>query len=189
MECCGSDRYILPRPILLTLTGTHKMTRCDKITARGPCRREAVEGSHYCSLHSKTEDMLTAYKLTNSQLNEDIRHHARASVTDLSAQVVLMKSMVQRRLNMAGDSDAEQITAINYASSALPQVIKATETLVKLARESGELMSRVEVEELIDSIINIVSDEFQEANLPETVVDKIASRIAEELSESPEEKS
>ena len=157
--------------------------KCNKITSRGQCRREAVKGSHYCSLHSKSEDMITAYKLNNAELNGDVRHHARASLADLSQQVVLMRAIVQRRLNMAGDNDAEQMAAMNFASTQLASIVKATETMVKLAREAGELMSRIEVEEFVDGVVTIVSEELQKASIPETVVDSIAERISDELSE------
>lgn len=156
--------------------------RCQKITSRGQCRREAVKGSNFCSLHSKQEDMVTAYQLSNAALNDDIRHHARASLADLSQQVVLLRAIVQRRLNMAGDDEASQITAMNFASSQLAAITKMTETMVKLSREAGELMSRVEVEEVIDSIIQIISEELQGADVAEDVVDRIASKIEEELS-------
>lgn len=157
--------------------------KCNKITSRGQCRRKVTKGSHYCSLHAKSEDMITAYKLSDASLNEDVRHHARASLADLSQQVVLMRAIVQRRLNLAGDNEAEQINAMNFASTQLASIVKATETMVKLARESGELMSRVEVEEFVDGVVTIVSEELQKVSADETVVDAIAERIQEELSE------
>ena len=156
--------------------------RCQKITSRGQCRRKPAEGSTFCSLHSKQEDMVTAYKLSSPSLNEDIRHHARASLADLSQQVVLLRAIVQRRLNMAGDDEASQITAMNFASSQLASITKMTETMVKLSREAGELMSRVEVEEIVDSIIQIISEELTGAEVDESVVDRIATKIEEELS-------
>jgi len=157
--------------------------KCQKITSRGQCRRKATKGSKFCSLHAKTEDMITAYDLSNAQLNEDVRHHARASLADLSQQVVLMRAIVQRRLNMAGDDEAALLSAMNFASTQLASIVKATETMVKLAREAGELMSRVEVEEFVDGVVTIVSEELQKAEIPETVVDSIAERITDELSE------
>lgn len=156
--------------------------RCQKITSRGQCRRETVEGSNFCSLHSKQEDLVTAYKLSDPKLNEDIRHHARASLADLSQQVVLLRAIVQRRLNMAGDDEASQITAMNFASNQLATITKMTETMVKLAREAGELMSRGEVEELVDTVVQIVSEELQSAEVDEAIVDRIATRIEDELS-------
>lgn len=156
--------------------------RCQKITSRGQCRRDTVEGSNFCSLHSKQEDLVTAYKLSDPKLNEDIRHHARASLADISQQVVLLRAIVQRRLNLAGDDEASQITAMNFASSQLATITKMTETMVKLAREAGELMSRTEVEEIVDAVVQIVSEELQGANIAEEVVDRIADRVEEELS-------
>lgn len=156
--------------------------RCQKITSRGQCRRETVEGSNFCSLHSKQEDLVTAYKLSDPKLNEDIRHHARASLADLSQQVVLLRAIVQRRLNMAGDDEASQITAMNFASNQLATITKMTETMVKLAREAGELMSRGEVEELVDTVVQIVSEELQSAEVDDAIVDRIATRIEDELS-------
>lgn len=159
------------------------MSKCQKITSRGQCRREAATGSTFCSLHSKAEDLVTAYKLSNDSLNEDVRHHARASLADLSQQVVLMRAIVQRRLNMAGDNDAEQINAMNFASTQLASIVKSTETMVKLAREAGELLSRVEVEEFVDGVVMIVSEELQAAKITEEVVDRIAERVQSELDE------
>ena len=159
------------------------MSKCQKITSRGQCRRAATEGSNFCTLHSKQEDLITAYKLSNPELNKDVRHHARASLADLSQQVVLMRAIVQRRLNMAGDNEAEQINAMNFASTQLASIVKSTETMVKLARESGELLSRVEVEEFVDGVVTIVSEELEAASVSEDVVDRIAARIQSELEE------
>ena len=117
------------------------MSKCQKITSRGQCRRAATEGSNFCTLHSKQEDLITAYKLSDPKLNADVRHHALASI------------------------------------------VKSTETMVKLARESGELLSRVEVEEFVDGVVTIVSEELEAASVSEDVVDRIAARIQSELEE------
>ena len=156
---------------------------CQKITTRGQCRRKASSGSNFCSLHAKDEDLITAYKISNPALQEDVRHHARASLADISSALVLMRAMATRRLNMAGNSPAEQIAAMNFATTQLASVVKSTETMIKLARDAGELMSKVEVEEFVDGVVDIVSDELQKAQLPEEIVDKIADRIAKEYSE------
>lgn len=159
------------------------MARCAKITSRGQCKRQAAKGSNYCTLHAKNEDLITAYKLSDPALTEDVKHHARASLADISQQVVLMRALVQRRLNMAGDDPASQINAMNFAASQLSSIVKSTETMVKLARESGDMLSRVEVEELVDKVVDIVGQELNAGNVDNAVVDKIAARINEELSE------
>lgn len=157
--------------------------KCSKITARGQCNRVATEGSNYCTLHAKNEDLITAYKLADPKLNEAVRHHARASLADISHQVVLLRAIVQRRLNMAGDDEASQIAAMNFAAGRLADITKMTESMVKLARESGDLMSRVEVEEFVDGVVRIVSEELNDVPDSNAVVDRIESRIKEELSD------
>jgi len=157
--------------------------KCAKITSRGQCNRPAMEGSHYCNLHAKNEDLITAYKLSDPQLTEDVKHHARASLADISQQVVLMRALVQRRLNMAGDDPASQINAMNFAAGQLASIVKSTETMVKLARESGDMLSRVEVEELVDKVVDIVGEELKAGNVDNAVTDRIARRLNEELSD------
>ena len=51
--------------------------------------------------------------------------------------------------------------------------------MVKLAKESGELMERGDVEGLVDKLVAIVADELKELDNYETIIDSIVSRIDE----------
>jgi hypothetical protein len=153
--------------------------KCKAETSRGPCENQAKPGSSYCRQHTRDKNLATAYRLTDPDLKEAAQFHAKASLLDISQQIVLMRSMVERRLNMAGDSPAEQISAFNFVATQLTALTKMTETLVKLGKESGDLMSKGDVEAYVDDIIDIVLDEIKELPDFETRVDRINSRISQ----------
>lgn len=93
--------------------------------------------------------------------------------------------MIERRLNMAGETQSEQISAYNFVASNLASLTKMTETLLKLGKETGELMSRGELESHLTGLLEIISDEL--ADLPdyEDRIDRILSKLNPE--ETPDE--
>jgi len=108
-----------------------------------------------------------------------VDHQSRQSLLDIGHQIVLLRSIVERRLNMAGDTEAEQISAFNFVAVQLAALTKMSETLIKLSKESGSLMERAEVEAYTDSILGIVIEEIKTLHGFEAVVDRIVARIAE----------
>ena len=155
------------------------MSKCQSNTSRGPCTNQTVPGSSYCRFHTKDANLCAAYRLSDPDLQESVTWHAKASLLDISQQIVLLRSIVERRLNMAGDSDAEKISAFTFVAAQLQALTKMTESLVKLAKESGELMERNEVEGLVDKLVSIVSEEIKDVEGYEGIIDKIVSRIQE----------
>lgn len=153
--------------------------RCSKITAEGQCGGYAAPGSSHCKKHTSDRDQIAAYRLSDPKLNDAVKHHTRASLTNLSEQLILLRAMIERRLNLAGDDEASQIVAYNFVATQLASLTKMTESFMRLARESGELMSREEVEDFVDRVIVIISEEISHLPGHESVVDRIAERINE----------
>lgn len=153
--------------------------KCKADTNRGPCNSPVKPGSAYCRQHTRDANLATAYRLSDPALAEAAQFHAKASLLDISEQIVLMRSLIERRLNMAGDSPAEQITAFNFVAAQLANLTKMTETLVKLGKESGDLMSKSDVEAYVDSIVDIVLTEINDVPNFEERVDRINTRISE----------
>lgn len=151
------------------------MARCQRVTESGTCYREAENGSRYCRPCQRKGDVVQ-YRLNDPDLQETVTHHARGAIIDLSQQVILLRGMIERRLNMA-NSKAEKITAYNFVTQQLATLTKMTESLVKLQRESGELMERSEVEAFVDRVIQVVSEELQGIDGFEEIVDRIVSRL------------
>jgi hypothetical protein len=152
---------------------------CHANTSRGPCSNPAKQGSNFCRLHTKDESLAAAYRIADPDLQDSVQWHARASLLDISQQIVLLRGLVERRLNMSDGSDADKISAYNFCASQLQALTKMTETMVKLAKESGELMDRGEVEGFVDKIINIVTDELRSVPDYESIVDRIVTRMDE----------
>ncbi len=162
------------RPTFLEMT-----MRCNHETNRGPCGKPARPGSNLCRLHTKDESLVAAYRISDPDLQDSVTWHAKASLLDISQQIVLLRSLVERRLNMADGGEADKIAAYNFVATQLSALTKMTETMVKLAKESGELMDRSEVESFVDSIVGIVADELTGINNYEQTIDSIVTRIEE----------
>lgn len=154
--------------------------KCNHQTSRGPCNRPVKSGSTKCAAHTDSTALNRSYRITNPDLKEAVEFHAKASLLDISQQIVTLKAMIERRLNLAGDSPAEQITAYQFVAAQLPILAKLTETMVKLSRESGELMERNEVIEYTQRIIQIVAEELKGVEGSEAVIDRIVSRLENE---------
>ena len=84
---------------------------------------------------------------------------------------------------MAGESNADKIAAYNFVATQLQAVVKMTETLVKLGRESGELMNREEVEaqsvKMIELVIDVVKNQVPDPEHYARLVDELNSRLDE----------
>jgi len=150
---------------------------CKADTSRGPCPNPVKPGSSYCRQHTRDANLATAYRLSNPDLQESVEYHAKASLLDISQQIVLMRGIIERRLNMGDGSDADQISAFNFVATQLAALTKMTETLVKLSKESGELMERSQVEAYTDSVLEIVIDELKSVPGFEAIVDRIVTRL------------
>jgi len=156
--------------------------QCQKLTKSGPCKHSAVAGSHFCRKHTRAADEVIAYRLNDPSLQDSVQYHARASLTDLSQQVVLLRGLIERRLNMAA-SDADRITAYNFVANQLATLTKMTEALVKLQRDAGDLLEKSQVEEFVDRVVQVVSEELSDVPNSEEIVDKIVSRLEDDTNE------
>lgn len=149
---------------------------CNKITPLGPCRLPALPGSQYCRRHQRADQEIVQYRLNDPHLNDTVNHHARASLTDLTQQVVLLRSLIERRLNMA-TSDADRISAYNFVANQLATLTKMTESMVKLQREAGDLLEKSAVEQFVDRVVEVVSAEISGLPDAEQIVDRIVSQL------------
>ena len=155
--------------------------KCQHVTSRGPCTNNAGPSGR-CPRHKSDANLATAYRLTDPKLREAVEFHAKGSLLDIRQQIVLMNAMIERRLNLAGESNADKIAAYNYVATQLQALTKMTETLVKLGRESGELMNRGDVEaqnqKLLELVISVLHDKVPE-NLYSEIVDELSLRLDE----------
>ena len=153
--------------------------KCKAETGTGPCTNPVKPGSAYCRQHTRDINLATAYRLSNPDLQEAADFHAKAALLDISQQIVLMRAMIERRLNLAEESPADQIAAYNFVAAQLVNLTKMTETLVKLSKESGDLMPKNEVESYTDAVIGIVLDEIKDVADFEARIDRINTRLEE----------
>ena len=154
--------------------------KCNHQTSSGPCNRPVKNGSDKCAAHTDNGALNRAYRISDPELKDAVSYHAKGSLLDISQQIVTLKAIIERRLNLAGPSSAEQIAAYHFVAAQLPILAKLTESLVKLSRESGELMERSEVVAYTQKIIAIVAEELGTVPGSEDIIDKIVSRLENE---------
>lgn len=153
---------------------------CNHNSSTGPCNKPAKDGSDKCVRHTDNKALNRSYRISNPELKDAVTYHAKSSLLDISQQIITLKAMIERRLNLAGESGAEQIAAYTFVSQQLPVLAKLTETMVKLSRESGELMERNEVIEYTQRIIAVVAEELGTVEGSEQIIDRIVSRLEQE---------
>ena len=151
--------------------------KCVGTDNRPQCGNRALSGSTVCRRCAHESQRATAYKINDPKLKEAVGRHAQSSLLDISNEIVLAESIVERRINMAGTSTVEQINAHNFVASQLSSNAKMKETLVKLGKESGNLMSKSEVDAHVDQVTDILIEELKTMPGFESVIDKIVSRI------------
>lgn len=116
-----------------------------------------------------------AYRLTDPNLLESIDHHGDGLVVSLKNEVILLRALIEDRLNLA-ETPAERITAFSVITQALSTLTKLVDTLQKVEIQSGRLMPEDRVMKFVESVVAIVADELP--NDPE-LIDRIVSRISE----------
>lgn len=156
--------------------------QCQRLSNAGQCGHPAMPGSKFCRKHTRADQEIISYRINDPDLLNSVQHHARGSLADLTQQVVLLRGLIERRLNMA-DSEAEKIVAYNFVATQLATLTKMTESMVKLQREAGDLLEKSQVEEFVDRVVQVVSEELSDLPNSEEIVDKIVSRLEENSSE------
>lgn len=158
--------------------------KCDHATTRGACGQTAQPGLEKCRKHLNTKQVANAYRLTDPALKEAVQRHAEGDLTNTLWQLSLMHSAIEQRMNLAGPTAAEKIAAYNFVTDKLPALTKMTESFVRLGRESGELMTRSDVEIQNQSIIKIVCEVvkgFVDETLYAEIVDSLVLRLEDEI--------
>lgn len=158
--------------------------RCQHTGPLGPCNQFAIDESDYCERHSKEKQRKVNYLLTDPELRKKYAHHSRAeNLETIRQEVVLLRALINERLNLAR-TDAEKISAFNVIHPALSTLNKMVESLSKLERSSGVVLEKEAIRNLGNQIIDILIDELKDIPNRDSVIDRIAHKIAKAIADA-----
>ncbi len=155
--------------------------QCEHSGPQGQCHNERIDGSRYCSRHSNEAERIRGYQLTDPVLRDQVEYHGREGrLESIRQEIVLLRSMINTRLNMITNR-AERESAIQSATPSVVSLVKCYETLTKLEQQTSVVLGKEALSELAEEIVIILTEELDGVPNHDSIVDKVASRIADAI--------
>lgn len=157
------------------------MSECSYITSRGQCANEAIAGCKFCedhSVHAKAT-MVNQFRIACKALGDAPERHAAADqLKSINGEIVIMRSMVETRINMV-ENDAELIAAMPVIKDCLVASAKLAETAHAMDVKLGNLLGKNALIALAQELIEII-----ENNLRPFVGQEVTNQMVDEAIES-----
>lgn len=162
--------------------------RCQHVNSLGQCFREAIEGGTKCAEHTRSQaQKLRAYLITTQCLGDSPdRHVASDEIKSLREEIALARSMVEKRLNMV-QNEAEFLSAMPAVQSALNTIEKLVTSCHNMEVKLGNLLNKSALLGIGQQIVEIISSELENVPGRDGIVDRIADRIVQVISEAENE--
>lgn len=138
--------------------------QCDYITTTGQCQNEAVPPSRFCEDHSATSanTLLNQYRVSCKLLGDSLERHAAADqIKDLKAEIAILRSMVERRLNTI-ETDAELAAFMPTLKDFAISIQKLAESTHNMDVKLGNLLDKQALMGLAQEIIQIIATAMQQ---------------------------
>lgn len=136
--------------------------RCEYIRASGPCQNEAVPPSRFCEEHSttSTKTLLNQYRITNHLLGDTMERHVAADqIKDLRVEMAIIRSLVEKKLNMI-ENDADAVAAIPTVERAVLAIQKLAETVHKMDVQLGNVLNKQTLIAIAQEIVPVIANAF-----------------------------
>lgn len=136
------------------------MSICEYLTSRGRCTHEAIANCRFCSDHSAKAKitMVNEFRIACKALGDAPQRHAASDqLKSINGEIVILRSMVETRLNMV-QNDVELIAAMPVITQALVSCAKLAETSHAMDVKLGNLLSKNALISLAQEIIEIIEN-------------------------------
>lgn len=150
--------------------------KCTRSGPNGSCPLDAVEGSLFCEKHSNQLSLRRNYLLEDAKLQEKISRDQGSVIYSLRDEVVLMRAMVEDRLNLA-KTDAERLMAYQQVATWIATIDKLVNSLNRLEKETSQTLTKETLMEVGRQLVQVIAEEIRELPNHEMVIDSIARRI------------
>jgi hypothetical protein len=155
--------------------------RCQASTPRGQCKFLAQENQAYCTYHldpNKTENA-NLYEFNRTEFHSkfsarinQFRKHERTR--DISEEIGVLRVILERTLTRCTD-DYELILQAPNIQELIDKIEKLIQSSIKIDKYIGELLSKQQVLQIAQELVNVVAEEVQS----EDTIRKIAKRFEE----------
>lgn len=187
-QICGT--IIVDRTIILkgAIMRPDDPNRCQHVNSLGQCRRLAAEGATKCPEHlNSAAQKLRSYLITTTYLSDaPDRHVASEELKSLREEIALTRSLVEKRLNMI-QNDAEFLAAMPAVQSAMGTIEKLVVSCHNMEVKLDNLLGKSALMNVANQIIEIISKELELVPGRNEIVDRIADKIVEVVSEASNE--
>lgn len=137
--------------------------------------------------HTDESKRIKGYRLTDPELREKFDHHNdEASLQTVREEIVLLRAMIEQRLNMATNK-AEKEAAFQIVTPAIAKVNTLVESLTKLARQTSTMVGKAALHKLGADIVTILTEELDGVPQYDEIIDSVAARITQAVKEARNE--
>jgi hypothetical protein len=135
--------------------------RCSYITPKGPCGNSS--DGEFCHIHRPkvAEANLNQYRINCAMLGESLnRHHQADQMKNVSAEVAILRSLLEARLNMV-ENDAELVAAMPVLKDLALTVDKLAQSCHNMDVKLGNLLDKQALMTLAQEIIQIIDSNLR----------------------------
>jgi len=132
--------------------------RCEYMTTRGQCANDAISGTRFCPTHStrSTATMINQYRIACKLLGDSPKRHAQADeIKNLKGEIAILRSALERRLNMI-ETDAELIAAMPTMKDFALALEKLATSCHNMDVKLGNLIDKQALMSLAQKMIGII---------------------------------
>lgn len=166
--------------------------RCEYMTTRGQCRKDAISPSRFCEDHgvTSTATMINQYRIACKLLGDAPERHAQSDqLKSLRGEIAILRSALERRLNTI-ETDAELIAAMPTLKDFALALDKLATSCHNMDVKLGNLIDKQALMNLAQKIIQIIERNIRifEAHPPtseqiDEAIEEIGQQIVRAIAE------
>ena len=126
------------------------------------CHHDSLPGTDRCKRHTDRKQRVRQYRLNNKDMEvrldelTDVDHMA-----SLEQEVALAQTMLEERLNAAGNDPAAIVAAHEATNRSLETICKLVQVMHKHNLATGEVLSKAALHKLMAEIIQSIATELE----------------------------
>jgi len=145
------------------------------------CNHDTLLGEPKCKRHTDEERRVRSYQLNNTNFQGRLDELTSADfMFSLKSEVALAQTMLEQRLNSAGDNTAEIVACHMAVNSSLETINRLVASMHKYDIATGEVLAKPALTRLMDQVVNDIATEleaFQDHPAYADVMDRISDRL------------
>lgn len=161
--------------------------RCQGSNAAGQCMGKAVPGSNFCAVHGGSnkeaeKEEVRSYLLTRTDAAKrfaELQDNYNP-VRELRDAIAITHQLIERRMNVI-QTDADLMVACSSLKGLIETMDKLVNSATRIEQHLGELLSKQTIYNLAQITVNILIDELIDVPKFETIVDRVSTRILEQI--------